>query len=109
MNVALVALGAASGGVLRYFVSGSPFRTFAVNVAGSFLIGVLSALCPQRWRPFAIAGFCGGFTTFSTFSNETFRMLEDGHYLAAFAYSFCSLLAGVVAAAVGYWVAGMFK
>ena len=109
MNVLLVALGAASGGVLRYLVSGSPLRTFIVNVAGSFLIGVLSALCPQRWRPFAIAGFCGGFTTFSTFSNETFRMLEDGHCLAAFAYSFGSLLTGVVAVAVGYWVAGAFK
>ena len=109
MNVLLVALGAASGGVLRYFVSGSPLRTFAVNIAGSFLIGVLSVLCHQRWCPFSIAGFCGGFTTFSTFSNETFRMLEGGHYLAAFAYSFGSLLAGVVAAAVGYWVGGWFK
>ena len=80
-----------------------------MNVAGSILIGVLSALCPQRWRPFAIAGFCGGFTTFSTFSNETFLMLEGGHYFAAFAYLFGSLLTGVISVAVGYWVGGWFK
>ena len=115
MTALLVALGAALGGVLRYLVSTAvgrpcafPWATFAVNVVGSLAIGVLSgwlARCTgnaSAVRAFAVVGFCGGFTTFSTFSNETFQMLENGQSVAVLAYALGSVLAGIAAVYLGH-------
>ena len=114
MIVVLVALGSALGGVCRYLVSlalnGSgcfPYGTLAVNVVGSLAIGALTgwlahgAGCAAAVRAFAVVGFCGGFTTFSTFSNETFRMLEYGQFGLLSLYVALSLLAGLAAVALG--------
>ena len=119
MKILLVALGSALGGVLRYLVpfwlaapKGFPWATLTVNVAGSLLIGLFSGLLARHGgasaesiRAFAVVGFCGGFTTFSTFSNETFRLLESNAWLLAAAYVAVSLLAGLAAVFIGSWLA----
>ena len=114
MNVLYVALGSALGGACRYLLSlalnapkGFPWGTFAVNVAGALAIGLLSGWLARgehaaAIRLFAVAGFCGGFTTFSTFSNEAFRMLEGAQWGQAAVYVFGSVLAGFAAVALGY-------
>lgn len=79
-----------SGWVYQIFGRGFPYGTLAVNVLGSFLIGLImefsirSALVPPALRVGLAIGFLGGLTTFSTFSFETFRLLEEGAFLIAF-------------------------
>ena len=116
MKILLVAVGSGLGGVLRYLVPcwigaprGFPWATLTVNVVGSLLIGLLSGLLARHGgssaesiRCFAVVGFCGGFTTFSTFSNETFRLIESSQWLSAAAYVSLSVLAGLAAVFVGY-------
>ena len=115
MTALYVALGSALGGVCRYFVSqalnapaGFPWGTLAVNVAGSLAIGTLSGVLAHgagnaaAIRAFAVVGFCGGFTTFSTFSNETFRMMENAQWGMCFGYALASVLAGLLAVWLGY-------
>ena len=118
MKIFLVAVGSGLGGVLRYLVpcwfgatKGFPWATLTVNVVGSLLIGLLSGLLARHGgssaesiRAFAVVGFCGGFTTFSTFSNETFRMLENSEWLSAAVYVAVSVLAGLAAVFVGCWL-----
>ena len=118
MKILLVAVGSGLGGVLRYLVpcwigtaKGFPWATLTVNVVGSLLIGLLSGLLARHGgssaesiRCFAVVGFCGGFTTFSTFSNETFRLLENNQWLSAAGYVSVSVVAGVVAVFVGYLI-----
>ena len=116
MKILLVAIGGGLGGVLRYLVpcwigaaKGFPWATLTVNVVGSLLIGLLSGLLARHGgssaesiRAFAVVGFCGGFTTFSTFSNETFRLIESSQWLSAVAYVSLSILAGLAAVFLGY-------
>ena len=108
-----VAFGSALAGVARFWISSvfaqrfgdkSWFATLLVNVTGSFLIGLLASLSAtyERFnsaadlRHFLIAGFCGGYTTFSAFSLQTLDMLKAGAWIHAAAYSagsvFCSAL-----------------
>jgi CrcB protein len=94
----LIALFGALGCLTRYFLSGwvyallgrgFPYGTFAVNIVGAFLIGLImefsmrSTLISPSLRTGLTIGFLGGLTTFSTFSYETFRLLEDGELLIA--------------------------
>ncbi len=96
--VFLIALFGALGCLTRYFLSGwvydllgrsFPYGTFAVNIVGAFIIGLImefsmrSTLIPANLRIGLTIGFLGGLTTFSTFSYETFRLLEDGEFLIA--------------------------
>jgi len=98
MSFLIVALGSALGGVLRYWLSNVvynflpatfPFGTMLVNFAGSFIIGATifglsdRGLISQDLRLFLTVGFCGGFTTFSTFSLETFNLLRNSEYTLA--------------------------
>jgi CrcB protein len=93
-----IALGAALGANLRYAVSvwaaqrwdtAFPYGTLLINVGGSFVIGLLMAFTTTRtslsvpWQRLLITGFLGGFTTFSTFSYETYSLLIGGNWLAA--------------------------
>ena len=108
----LAGAGGFAGSVLRYAVSvfavpwslqsGFPVGTFAVNAAGSFLIGLSAALLPAGgWQTFAMAGFCGGFTTFSTFSLESVRLLRAGETHTALLYIGLSLALCLGATALG--------
>lgn len=96
----LVALGGLVGCVARYWLSGVvqrlgnhgfPSGTLAVNILGSLIIGIVMTLSlerglvDQRYRILLTTGFCGGFTTMSTFSYETFALLQDGEHLLAIA------------------------
>jgi CrcB protein len=106
----------ALGCLSRYLVSGwtyslvgrgFPYGTLAVNVLGSFLLGLLmegslrSTLLTPELRIGIGIGILGGFTTFSTFSYETFRLLEDGSYLYAGASILLNVLVCIVFAALG--------
>ena len=119
--IAAVAAGGALGSIARYlvgaFIQGRvttafPVGTFAVNISGSLLLGFLmrlgletTALGPEM-RFFLTTGFCGGYTTFSTFSYETFRLFEDGEYGTAGLYVASSVFLALLACAVGMGVAG---
>lgn len=87
-----------SGWVYAWLGRGFPYGTFAVNIIGAFIIGLLmefslrATLLPQALRVGLTIGFLGGLTTFSTFSYETFKLLEDGQFFAALS----NVLASVV-------------
>ena len=108
-NVFTVALGGAFGAVCRYLItllpmnpeSGFPVKTFLINVAGSFLIGVVAALAARnalnpRTVLFLKVGICGGFTTFSSFALETEGLVGKGTGTALW-YVLLSLVRGVLA------------
>lgn len=115
--IAAVFIGGGIGAVLRYVVGsaflqrfgpGFPWGTFAINVTGSFLIGIIAQLALTRSfgvtpmvRIFAATGVLGGYTTFSTFSLDTAVLVADGNALIAFAYAAGSVLSGLFAAYLG--------
>jgi fluoride exporter len=110
-----IALGGAAGSLLRYSLggavqrssaSGFPIGTLFVNVSGCFIIGVLvrhfmnMQLSPEL-RALLIVGFCGGFTTFSTFSAETLGLIEGGEYARATSYVVLSVGLCLIATLAG--------
>jgi CrcB protein len=115
----LVALGGAIGSVARAWVgvtavrlvgASFPWSTMVINVVGSAIIGIVaaSALSPTRTlitqevRIFLMVGFCGGFTTFSSFSLQTFELLREGRPAAALANIALSVVLCIMATAAGY-------
>lgn len=107
MTVLAVFFGAALGAPCRYLLdrfvqsrhsSVFPWGTLTVNVVGCFLIGFLVG---TSWMPLLGVGFCGGLTTYSTFSYETVKLLEGEKYRAALLNVVISVLLGVGSAAVG--------
>jgi CrcB protein len=116
MQLLYIGLFGALGCLSRYFVSGwtyallgraLPFGTLAVNVAGSFLLGLVmegslrSTLLSPEVRMGITVGFMGGFTTFSTFSFETVRLLEEGSLLQAGANVLLNVVVCIVCAGLG--------
>ncbi|WP_326821304.1 fluoride efflux transporter CrcB [Streptosporangium sp. NBC_01756] len=111
MSVLLVALGAAVGAPLRYLTDRAvqarhdtlfPWGTFTVNAIGSAVLGFLAALpASGAVMELAGAGFCGALTTYSTFSYETLRLVEDGARLFALANVVAGVVAGLAAAFCG--------
>lgn len=119
-QILYIALLGALGCICRYFLSGLvynvcgsafPYGTLVVNVIGAFLIGLLmefsirSALIPPTLRIAVAIGFLGGLTTFSTFSLETFRLVEDGALLLAFVNVMVSVASCLACTWVGIAVA----
>ena len=88
----------------RYTGTDFPWATLAINIGGSFLIGLLAArLGPQSAaRALLMTGFCGGFTTFSTFSLETLNLIHGGQWSRAILYMLLSVAACVIGAWAGY-------
>lgn len=112
----LVGIGSFLGGISRYYSqllvtrflpSAFPYGTFAVNVAGCFLIGLIYGLSIRgtplspEWRLFLATGFCGGFTTFSTFSYESIALIQDRAFVYALLYVVCSVVIGFASTYVG--------
>ena len=117
-TAATIALFCAGGGLTRYYLSGwvysllgrsFPFGTFAVNILGAYFIGLVmelglsSTVIPDTLRLGLTVGFMGGLTTFSTFSYETFKLLEDGQFVVAF----INVLASVAICLLFTWL-GIF-
>lgn len=112
----IIGTGSFLGGISRFLVSrliqnmavsAFPYGTFVVNIAGCFLIGLFYSLSERNhlispeWRMFLTVGFCGGFTTFSTFANENFAMLRDGNILSVALYASLSVFVGICATYFG--------
>lgn len=110
-----IALFCAGGGLTRFYLSGwvygllgraFPYGTFVVNIIGAYLIGLImelglrSTFIPDSLRIGLTVGFLGGLTTFSTFSYETFTLLEDGQFLVACA----NVMASVVVCLLFTWL-----
>ena len=113
-----IAIGSALGGVARYWFSGVvarligetfPWGTLFINVIGSFIIGFFATLTgpdgrilvPSVARQFVMIGFCGGFTTFSSFSLQTLNLATDGEYLYAGLYIVLSVVLCLIAVWLG--------
>ncbi|MDD4641428.1 MAG: fluoride efflux transporter CrcB [Bacteroidales bacterium] len=115
-SIMIVGLGGFIGTVLRFLVSRSfqfnyatvfPWGTLTVNILGSFLIGVFLGISEKghfmspEWRLFLTIGLCGGFTTFSSFSNEAFMLLQGKELLRLAYYSGLSVFLGIGAVILG--------
>ena len=113
-----IAAGGALGSIARYLIGtlvatrapGFPWATLLINVTGSLLFAFLfAALTSPAQSPALRAGlttgFCGGYTTFSTFSYETFALLEDGEWTRAGLYAALSVVLALVATIIGFMVA----
>ncbi len=110
MPIFHVALGGAIGSVLRYLTANSlpaPLGTLAVNVLGSFAMGVLFAALSTRagLSPLLMTGVLGGFTTFSAFSLDALKLWQGGQMPAALAYVAASVCLSLAAVALGAFVA----
>lgn len=113
--ILLVGTGSFIGGALRYLISqcipfhssGFPLGTFIINIAGSLLIGLIWGIF-NRYTNLSsdlclllTTGLCGGFTTFSTFSNESLKLLQSNNYTAFFLYVIGSVVLGILASFLG--------
>ena len=112
----LVGIGSGIGGICRYLMSviighahnGFPWGTFTANIAGCLFIGILWGVTnryPNMSQAFTLmlmVGFCGGFTTFSTFSKEGLAMLQSNNYMLFTLYTLGSMVLGIIAVGLGY-------
>lgn len=116
--ILLVGSGSFVGGALRYLISqlmkpvstGFPFGTFCVNILGCFLIGIIYGLFSRYsssssdWCLLLTTGLCGGFTTFSTFCNESMTMVQNGSWGTMILYIGGSILLGLAAVLLGHFI-----
>jgi CrcB protein len=116
MTLLLVLLGGAVGAPTRYLTdvavqrldrSSFPWGTWTVNVAGSFVLGLVAAGAATWTETLVGTGFCGALTTFSTFGYETVRLAEEGETATATTYVLGSLVVGLLAAALGWWLGSL--
>ena len=119
MTVVFLALAGGVGAAVRFIVDGLirsrlrtalPWATILINVSGSLVLGFVSGLVVRGHAPDSLqlvlgTGFLGGYTTFSTASVETIRLVQSGRTGLALTNAVGSLVASVVAAAVGLWIA----
>ena len=125
LNYLLVMFGGALGTGARFWLSGLvaqrigeffPLGTLAVNISGSFVIGLFAGiadpqgpfLIPPSFRQFFMIGLCGGYTTFSSFSLQTLDLVQDGDWFRAIINCAASLIGCIVAVwlgrALGLWL-----
>lgn len=119
-SLLIVGTGSFIGGAMRYLLStlmknvcgqGFPWGTLMVNLLGCFLFGMVFAMFSKSNATdntlylLLTTGICGGFTTFSTFANESVQMLQYGNTSGFIGYVATSVVAGLALIALGYWVA----
>ena len=120
MNILLVGAGGFLGSIARYVTVLSvdrkvnavfPYGTLAVNLLGSFILGLVMAVLLkktgahlQEWRLFLGTGFCGGFTTFSAFAAENMNLLGQKFHGTALLYMLVSLMGGLLAVWAGFYL-----
>ena len=118
-SILFVGIGSFFGGALRYAVSlmmknitanAFPWATLSVNLIGCFLLGLTFAIFGKYSSVnsttclMLATGFCGGFTTFSTFANESLQMLQCGNVIGFVAYILSSIVLGIALVALGYYI-----
>ena len=115
-NFLLVGLGGGIGSMLRYaaglLINSKyfPYATLAVNIIGSFIIGIVLAMSikdeviTDQWKLFLATGICGGFTTFSAFSMENMELFQNGKPGMAVMYIMLSIVLGIGAAFLGFYL-----
>lgn len=116
MSLLLVMVGGAIGAPLRYLTDRAvqrrrdmafPLGTFVVNVVGSLVLGLVAGRLTPELQLLVGTGFCGALTTYSTFSYETLRLVEDGSGFLAGANVLGSVIVGVLAAFLGAGLGGL--
>lgn len=116
-NILLVGVGGFLGSVGRYFLArlnltvdffAVPIGTLSVNIIGSYIIGFLTGLSEKSifittdMRLLLMVGLCGGFTTFSSFTNENMMLMHNGQFLSVLLYTALSVFLGFIAVYLGY-------
>ncbi len=118
-SLLIVGTGSFIGGAMRYLLStfmknacgqGFPWGTLAVNLLGCFIFGIVFSIFSKNSSTdnalylLLTTGVCGGFTTFSTFANESVQMLQNGNTSGFIGYVTTSIIAGLLLIALGYWM-----
>lgn len=120
-TILYIGAGSALGGVMRYLagrwmqnIAGAPlfpWGTFAVNIIGCFLIGLIYGVLDRGFnlspemKMFLTVGFCGGFTTFSTFVHENYLLFQSSSFPIVILYAGASFTVGLLLAYAGHWAA----
>ena len=119
LKLAYLTIGGITGTFARYFLSGFiyrftgtdfPYGTLVINLMGFFLIGIFATLSDEKlvlgpdMRVMLMAGFCGAFTTFSTFMLETGNLVKDGEWIRALGNVLLSVIIGFILFRLGVWL-----
>ena len=118
-KILLISAGAVLGANARYWIgdwiaqkwgAAFPYGTFLINITGSLLIGLFISLATERflidprWRILFVVGFLGAYTTFSTFTLESYNLLQRGQWLLGLANTLGSVVVGLIAVGLGMWL-----